>query len=87
MLTYFMPKGAHRRVRGRPAASSSAVAERNATPVEKAGGCRTPSTCARASEVFLVEQAMAACDRRGPANRGAFWEMVVDIGGGTTASR
>src|SRR5258708_2464632 len=80
MLTYFIKKAHNRHVLVRPRIVIGVPSE--ITQVEK----RAVKDCAyraRASEVYLVEQAVAAIGAGLPIEE-PLGNMVVDIGGGTT---
>src|ERR1051326_1678639 len=81
MLTYFIHKAHNRKMLVRPRIVIGVPSE--ITPVEK----RAVQDCAyrgKASEVHLVEQAMAAAIGAGLPITEPSGNMVVDIGGGTT---
>ncbi len=81
MLTYFIQKAHNRRVLVHPRIVIGVPSE--ITPVEKRA-VQDSAYRARASEVFLVEQAMAAAIGAGLPIEEPSGNMVVDIGGGTT---
>jgi rod shape-determining protein MreB len=81
MLTYFIQKAHNRRVLVHPRIVIGVPSE--ITPVEKRA-VRDSAYRARASEVYLVEQAMAAAIGAGLPIEEPLGNMVVDIGGGTT---
>src|SRR5712664_2368586 len=80
MLTYFIQKAHNRHVLVRPRIVIGVPSE--ITPVEKRA-VQDSAYRARASEVYLVEQAMAAIGAGLPIEE-PLGNMVVDIGGGTT---
>src|SRR5258708_5768588 len=81
MLTYFIQKAHNRHVLVRPRIVIGVPSE--ITPVEKRA-VQDSAYRARASEVYLVEQAMAAAIGAGLPIEEPLGNMVVDIGGGTT---
>src|SRR5258708_8139076 len=81
MLTYFIQKAHNRRVLVPPRIVISVPAE--ITPVEKRA-VQDSAYRARASEVYLVEQAMAAAIGAGLPIEEPSGNMVVDIRGRTT---
>src|SRR5437016_4697293 len=81
MLTYFIQKAHNRRVLVHPRIVIGVPSE--ITPVEKRA-VQDSAYPARASEVYLVEQAMAAAIGAGLPIEEPSGNMVVDIGGGTT---
>src|SRR6266702_749257 len=81
MLTYFIQKAHNRRVLVHPRIVIGVPSE--ITPVEERA-VQDSAYRARASEVFLVEQAMAAAIGAGLPIEEPSGNMVVDIGGGTT---
>src|SRR5438445_8268808 len=81
MLTYFIQKAHSRHVLVRPRIVIGVPSE--ITPVEKRA-VQDTAYRARASEVYLVEQAMAAAIGAGLSIEEPLGTMVVDIGGGTT---
>jgi rod shape-determining protein MreB len=81
MLTYFIQKAHNRRVLVHPRIVIGVPSE--ITPVEKRA-VQDSAYRARASEVYLVEQAMAAAIGAGLPVHEPTGNMVVDIGGGTT---
>ena len=81
MLTYFIQKAHNRRVLVHPRIVIGVPSE--ITPVEKRA-VQDSAYRARASEVYLVEQAMAAAIGAGLPIEEPSGNMVVDIGGGTT---
>src|SRR6202000_2847899 len=81
MLTYFIQKAHSRRVLVHPRIVIGVPSE--ITPVEKRA-VQDSAYRARASEVYLVEQAMAAAIGAGLPFDEPSGNMVVDIGGGTT---
>src|SRR6058998_761688 len=81
MLTYFIQKAHNRRVLVHPRIVIGVPSE--ITPVEKRA-VQDSAYRARASEVFLVEQAMAAAIGAGLPIEEPSGNMIVDIGGGTT---
>src|SRR5256712_4876135 len=81
MLPYFIQKAHNRRVLVHPRIVIGVPSE--ITPVEKRA-VQDSAYRARASEVFLVEQAMAAAIGAGLPIEEPSGNMVVDIGGGTT---
>jgi rod shape-determining protein MreB len=81
MLTYFIQKAHNRRVLVRPRIVIGVPSE--ITPVEKRA-VQDTAYRAGASEVYLVEQAMAAAIGAGLLIEKPLGNMVVDIGGGTT---
>ena len=81
MLTYFIQKAHNRRVLVHPRIVIGVPSE--ITPVEKRA-VQDSAYRARASEVYLVEQAMAAAIGAGLPIEEPRGNMVVDIGGGTT---
>src|SRR2546422_10270254 len=81
MLTYLIQKAHNRRVLVHPRIVIGVPSE--ITPVEKRA-VQDSAYRARASEVYLVEQAMAAAIGAGLPIEEPSGNMVVDIGGGTT---
>jgi rod shape-determining protein MreB len=81
MLTYFIQKAHNRRLLVHPRIVIGVPSE--ITPVERRA-VEDSAFRARASEVYLVEQAMAAAIGAGLPIEEPFGNMVVDIGGGTT---
>src|SRR5512135_2487519 len=81
MLTYFIHKAHNRKMLVRPRIVIGVPSE--ITPVEKRA-VQDSAYRAKASEVFLVEQAMAAAIGAGLPIEEPSGNMVVDIGGGTT---
>src|SRR6266404_5197186 len=81
MLTYFIQKAHNRHVLVRPRIVIGVPSE--ITPVEKRA-VQDTAYRAGASEVYLVEQAMAAAIGAGLPIEEPLGNMVVDIGGGTT---
>ena len=81
MLTYFIQKAHNRRVLVHPRIVIGVPSE--ITPVEKRA-VQESAYKARASEVYLVEQAVAAAIGAGLPIEEPLGNMVVDIGGGTT---
>src|SRR5258706_13162669 len=81
LLTYFIQKAHNRRLLVRPRIVVGVPSE--ITPVEKRA-VQDSAYRARASEVYLVEQAMAAATGAGLPIEEPLGNMVVDIGGGTT---
>jgi MreB/Mrl family cell shape determining protein len=81
MLTHFIQKAHNRRVLVHPRIVIGVPSE--ITPVEKRA-VQDSAYRARASEVYLVEQAMAAAIGAGLPIDEPSGNMVVDIGGGTT---
>src|SRR3970282_1508651 len=81
MLTYFIRKAHNRKMLVRPRMVIGVPSE--ITPVEKRA-VQDSAYRAKASEVYLVEQAMAAAIGAGLPITEACGNMVVDIGGGTT---
>src|SRR5438105_10664403 len=81
MLTYFIKKAHNRHVLVRPRIVIGVPSE--ITPVEKRA-VQDTAYRAGASEVYLVEQAMAAAIGAGLPIEKPLGNMVVDIGGGTT---
>src|SRR5713226_6393018 len=81
MLTYFIQKAHNRRVLVHPRIVIGVPSE--ITPVEKRA-VQDSAYRARASEVYLVEQAMAAAIGAGLPIEEPSGNMFVDIGGGTT---
>ena len=81
MLTHFIQKAHNRRVLVHPRIVIGVPSE--ITPVEKRA-VQDSAYRARASEVYLVEQAMAAAIGAGLPVDEPSGNMVVDIGGGTT---
>ena len=81
MLTYFIQKAHNRRVLVHPRIVIGVPSE--ITPVEKRA-VQDSAYRARASEVYLVEQAIAAAIGAGLPIEEPSGNMVVDIGGGTT---
>src|SRR5258707_9336823 len=82
MLTYFIQKAHNRRVLVRPRIVIAVPSE--ITPVEKRA-VQDSAYRARASEVYLVEQTIAAAIGAGLPIEEPLGNMVVDIAGGTTA--
>src|SRR5258706_5018919 len=80
MLTYFIQKAHNRRVLVHPRIVIGVPSE--ITPVEKRA-VQDSAYRARASEVYLVEQAMAAAIGAGLPIEEPSGNMVLDIGGGT----
>ncbi len=81
MLNYFIQKAHNRKLLVHPRIVIGVPSE--ITPVEKRA-VQDSAYRAKASEVFLVEQAMAAAIGAGLPINEACGNMVVDIGGGTT---
>jgi rod shape-determining protein MreB and related proteins len=81
MLTYFIQKAHNRRVLVRPRIVIGVPGD--ITPVEKRA-VQDSAYRAGASEVYLVEQAVAAAIGAGLPVKEPCGNMVVDIGGGTT---
>ena len=81
MLTYFIRKAHNRRVLVHPRIVIGVPSE--ITPVERRA-VQDSAYRARASEVYLVEQALAAAIGAGLPVEEPAGNMVVDIGGGTT---
>jgi len=81
MLTYFIHKAHNRKMMVRPRIVIGVPSE--ITPVEKRA-VQDSAYRAKASEVYLVEQAMAAAIGAGLPITEPSGNMVVDIGGGTT---
>ena len=81
MLTYFIQKAHNRRVLVHPRIVIGVPSE--ITPVERRA-VQDSAYRARASEVYLVEQALAAAIGVGLPVEEPSGNMVVDIGGGTT---
>ena len=81
MLAHFIKK-AHNRTMWSARALSSACPRRSRR--SKSARSRTAPMRAKASEVYLVEEAMAAAIGAGMPIEEASGNMVVDIGGGTT---
>src|SRR5260370_42254870 len=81
MLTYFIQKAHNRQVLVRPRIVIGVPSE--ITAVEKRA-VQDTAYRAGASEVYLVEQAMAAAIGAGLPIEEPLGNMVVDIGGGTT---
>src|ERR1022692_3148751 len=81
MLTYFIQKAHNRRVLVHPRIVIGVPSE--ITAVEKRA-VQDSAYRARASEVYLVEQALAAAIGAGLPIEEPLGNMVVDIGGGTT---
>jgi rod shape-determining protein MreB and related proteins len=81
MLTYFIQKAHNRRVLIHPRIVIAVPSE--ITPVERRA-VQDTAYRARAREVYLVEQALAAAIGAGLPIEEPFGNMVVDIGGGTT---
>jgi rod shape-determining protein MreB len=81
MLTYFIHKAHNRKMMVRPRIVIGVPSE--ITPVEKRA-VQDSAYRAKASEVHLVEQAMAAAIGAGLPITEPSGNMVVDIGGGTT---
>src|SRR5439155_938990 len=81
--TYFIQKAHNRRVLVHPRIVIGVPSE--ITPVEKRA-VQDSAYRARASEVYLVEQAMAAAIGAGLPIEEPSGNMVVDIGGGTTVN-
>jgi rod shape-determining protein MreB len=82
MLTYFIKKAHNRNVWVRPRIVIGVPSE--ITQVEKRA-VKDSAYRAKASEVHLIEEAMAAANGAGKPNTEAAGNMGVDIGGGTTA--
>ena len=81
MLTYFIQKAHNRRVLVHPRIVIGVPSE--ITPVEKRA-VQDSAYRAHASEVYLIEQAMAAAIGAGLPIEEPCGNMIVDIGGGTT---
>ncbi|PYT09949.1 MAG: rod shape-determining protein [Acidobacteria bacterium] len=81
MLDYFIKKAHNRSILVRPRIVIGVPSE--ITQVEKRA-VRDSALKARAAEVFLVEQAVAAAIGTGLPIREPTGNMIVDIGGGTT---
>lgn len=81
MLTYFIKKAHDRTVWVRPRIIIGIPSE--VTQVEKRA-VKDSAYRAKASEVYLVEEAMAAAIGAGMPITEPFGNMIVDIGGGTT---
>ncbi|MBI4463045.1 MAG: rod shape-determining protein [Acidobacteria bacterium] len=81
MLNYFIRKAHNRRLLVHPRIIIGVPSE--ITPVEKRA-VQDSAYRAKASEVYLVEQAMAAAIGAGLPITEACGSMIVDIGGGTT---
>jgi rod shape-determining protein MreB len=81
MLNYFIQKAHNRKLLVHPRIVIGVPSE--ITPVEKRA-VQDSAYRAKASEVYLVEQAMAAAIGAGLPIDEACGNMVVDIGGGTT---
>jgi len=81
MLNYFIMKAHNRKLLVHPRIVIGVPSE--ITPVEKRA-VQDSAYRAKASEVYLVEQAMAAAIGAGLPITEACGNMVVDIGGGTT---
>ncbi len=81
MLNYFIRKAHNRKLLVHPRIVIGVPSE--ITPVEKRA-VEDAAYRAKASEVFLIEQAMAAAIGAGLPITEACGNMVVDIGGGTT---
>src|SRR3989338_566014 len=81
MLTYFIHKAHNRKMLVRPRIVIGVPSE--ITPVEKRA-VQDSAYRAKASEVYLVEQAMVAAIGAGLPITEPCGNMVVDIGGGTT---
>jgi len=81
MLDYFIKKAHNRNVLVRPRIVISVPSE--ITPVEKRA-VRDSAYRAKATEVYLVEEAMAAAIGAGLPITEPSGNMIVDIGGGTT---
>src|SRR5246500_2968030 len=81
MLTYFIQKAHNRRVLVHPRIVIGVPSE--ITPVEKRA-VQDSAYRAKASEVYLVEEAMAAAIGAGMPIEEPSGNMIVDIGGGTT---
>jgi rod shape-determining protein MreB len=81
MLNYFIQKAHNRKLLVHPRIVIGVPSE--ITPVEKRA-VQDSAYRAKASEVYLVEQAMAAAIGAGLPINEACGNMVVDIGGGTT---
>jgi rod shape-determining protein MreB len=81
MLNYFIRKAHNRKLLVHPRIVIGVPSE--ITPVEKRA-VEDSAYRAKASEVFLIEQAMAAAIGAGLPITEACGNMVVDIGGGTT---
>ncbi|MGH7878279.1 MAG: rod shape-determining protein, partial [Candidatus Binataceae bacterium] len=81
MLTYFIQKAHNRRVLVHPRIVIGVPSE--ITPVEKRA-VQDSAMRAKASEVYLVEQAMMAAIGAGLPITEPSGSMIVDIGGGTT---
>src|SRR3982074_3914600 len=83
MLTYFIQKAHSRKVLVHPRIVIGVPS--GITQVEKRA-VQDSAYRAKASEVYLVEQAMAAAIGAGLPSEAPGWNMVVNIGGGTTGS-
>src|SRR3990172_2441917 len=81
MLTYFIHKAHNRKMLVRPRIVIGVPSE--ITPVEKRA-VQDSAYRAKASEVYLVEQAMVAAIGAGLPITEPCGNMIVDIGGGTT---
>ena len=81
MLNYFIRKAHNRKLLVHPRIVIGVPSE--ITPVEKRA-VQDSAYRAKASEVYLVEQAMAAAIGAGLPITEAFGNMIIDIGGGTT---
>lgn len=81
MLNYFIQKAHNRKLLVRPRIVIGVPSE--ITPVEKRA-VQDSAYRAKASEVYLVEQAMAAAIGAGLPITEACGNLIVDIGGGTT---
>ncbi|MGH9777536.1 MAG: rod shape-determining protein [Candidatus Acidiferrales bacterium] len=81
MLNYFIQKAHNRKLLVHPRIVIGVPSE--ITPVEKRA-VQDSAYRAKASEVYLIEQAMAAAIGAGLPINEACGNMVVDIGGGTT---
>ena len=81
MLNYFIQKAHNRKLLVHPRIVIGVPSE--ITPVEKRA-VQDSAYRAKASEVYLIEQAMAAAIGAGLPIHEACGNMVVDIGGGTT---
>src|SRR6187431_1947764 len=81
MLSYFIEKAHNRKFGVRPRIVIGVPSE--ITQVEKRA-VRDSAMRAKATEVYLVEEAMAAAIGAGMPIEEASGNMVVDIGGGTT---
>ena len=82
MLTYFIKKAHNRNVWVRPRIVIGVPSE--ITAGREARGARTAPSAPRRSEVYLVEEAMAAAIGAGLPITEPSGNMIVDIGGGTT---